>query len=473
MIRGYLFLVILFFTLSLVLEKVEAAGYSDETESTTEILKGSRPGIGDPIRAVAVKVEGSGSLCSGTRVSRRHVVTAGHCLDDRPVSVVFADDSQYSVSRYWRHPRYKKDSTGPDGQFDIGVIELATEPAQGPVATLADTSATPKKGEAVWIAGYGKDEYGKVGTLRAVQVVMRDPLYNLSEVRVAEKGNGACDGDSGGPGYVIKGDRVVLWGVDSMSDPESDRSCGGGEIYGRVAAGRTWILSIIKNNRPEGFEDDSFETLRAPGKERVSTPYAGRTCRNTGDEMFCMVCNIYFESALEPYIGKVQVGRTVMERKKMGSWGGKACSVIWAYKQFSWTWVTRHITLPSGGVHLDDAYRAAKQALKEGPNGASHYYNPRLANPSWARNCRRAPIYQRYTQRQIGQHLFLACQNSFLEDLNLAFVRGGEPRSTDAEEFMTSGSFLRFDQSGEPITDPDGRQVSELTRESSRLTPAK
>src|SRR5258708_6640206 len=64
--------------------------------------------------------------------------------------------------------------------------------------------------------------------------------------------------------------------------------------------------------------------------------YAGRTCYNNGDPMFCMICNIYSEARGEPFRGKVEIGKTVFARVESGTYPHDVCGVVYQHKQFSW-----------------------------------------------------------------------------------------------------------------------------------------
>jgi spore germination cell wall hydrolase CwlJ-like protein len=194
---------------------------------------------------------------------------------------------------------------------------------------------------------------------------------------------------------------------------------GGGEDEEEPAPRRPSKPRRQPNPRQEEEpEEDQEQEPRRPGRsgprigQGSARGFAGKFCNNTGNELFCMTCNIFHEAANEPYLGKVMVGRTVMERIQWGKWGSSACSVIWARKQFSWTWITRNKHLPPDS-RLEQSYRAAVQAMREGANGASHYFNFRLVNPPWARQCTRAPIYRQFSQAAVGQHIFLSCPSYY------------------------------------------------------------
>jgi Cell Wall Hydrolase len=221
---------------------------------------------------------------------------------------------------------------------------------------------------------------------------------------------------------------------------------------------------ICENSSDEGPGGLSCDKNGSVAEENLVREYAGRNCVNNGDQNFCMVCNTYFESAFEPFIGKLQVGRTVMERKLMGNWGHSNCSVIWAYKQFSWTFINQSRRLPGGGRALEESVRAALLAQKQGPNGATHYYNPHIVRPSWARSCHQAPLYAHYSQGQIGQHLFLNCGGPSTFNLTqlTASLSSTDEASIEAEQYMTSGNFMVFDDNGQPLRDETGRPVHEV-----------
>jgi len=131
--------------------------------------------------------------------------------------------------------------------------------------------------------------------------------------------------------------------------------------------------------------------------------YAGRTCVNNGDAMFCMVCNIYFESRGEPYAGKVSVGRVVLTRMKKPNFPNSACGVIYSPWQFSWT-LSGPRRLPASGPEfpaLQESLKAAREAVKRGPSGNTHFHT-RAVRPNWRTSCGRSAA--------VGEHLFYQCR---------------------------------------------------------------
>lgn len=116
----------------------------------------------------------------------------------------------------------------------------------GPIAELADESTTPKNGERGWLAGYGGRKLSSNNDpLRKLEVRMTDRDYSPSAVTVQTiAGGAACDGDSGGPGYTERDNRILVWGIDS-APLDGDATCSSREVLAKVAAERDWIKKIL------------------------------------------------------------------------------------------------------------------------------------------------------------------------------------------------------------------------------------
>ena len=127
-------------------------------------------------------------------------------------------------------------------------------------------------------------------------------------------------------------------------------------------------------------------------------------------EKFILARIIFAEAAGEPYEGKVAVGCVVRNRVKSKRWPNTYREVILQPEQFSgvgselWNkFINEH------RLNFEEK-RAKKECLEiaekiisgEQPDithGANHYYNPKLASPSWAKKMK--------ITRIIGNHIFL------------------------------------------------------------------
>ena len=127
----------------------------------------------------------------------------------------------------------------------------------------------------------------------------------------------------------------------------------------------------------------------------------------------CLALNIYHEARGEPVIGQKAVAQVTMNRA--GGDPDKVCDVVFAPYQFSWA---NPLTLaPSQEVRVQRAeffmpkdetawtvakilaVRAIEGSLMDVVGNADHYYNPRKANPRWARKME--PV------ARVGNHRFL------------------------------------------------------------------
>lgn len=135
------------------------------------------------------------------------------------------------------------------------------------------------------------------------------------------------------------------------------------------------------------------------------------------EQMHCLAKNIYFEARGETTQGKVGVANVVMNRVEHWHYPNTICGVVYQAKlsqwwldhngrevpvrnmcQFSWYCDGKSdelVLTDSNGVvikaHLEaweESIEIAKMAITgqlfDITNGATHYYNPELANPLWA-----------------------------------------------------------------------------------------
>ena len=99
------------------------------------------------------------------------------------------------------------------------------------------------------------------------------------------------------------------------------------------------------------------------------------------------IATIILEAQGEPFNGQVAVGEVIRNRvSKRWSTPRRVCL---APKQFScWNqtaWFEERLRLVSKSVHEVAIDAWAKSATSDLTHGATHYFNPRLAKPSWAR----------------------------------------------------------------------------------------
>lgn len=111
----------------------------------------------------------------------------------------------------------------------------------------------------------------------------------------------------------------------------------------------------------------------------------------------CLGWNVFFEARGEPRHGQIAVAEVTLRRAELS--GRNVCAEVFEDRQFSWT------LEPSPRVTNPRAWRAALNAAKtallgqsNASRGATHYFNPREANPRW-----RLALCHAVT---IGNHVF-------------------------------------------------------------------
>jgi Trypsin len=211
-------------------------------------------------------------VCSGTLISPKVFLTAGHCTvfeikKDRPAYVSFDPTYKPGASKVikgtpYTHPNCNASKECP--RYDVGVVvfdrplRMATYGAL-PDAGLVDTL---KEGQRLTTVGYGATGYEIDGqpppqpqlvypddrysaTVRLLNT--RDPAVGEMFVKttgdslIKGKGGSSCTGDSGGPLFVP--DQLTVVGVTSHG---LFSVCRGPEYYQRVDLPRVlkWVRSF-------------------------------------------------------------------------------------------------------------------------------------------------------------------------------------------------------------------------------------
>lgn len=123
------------------------------------------------------------------------------------------------------------------------------------------------------------------------------------------------------------------------------------------------------------------------------------------EDLKCMTDNIYYESATEPYAGKLAVATVVMNRVKNAGFPKTVCGVVLQRTkrtcQFSWVCEKRSPPKP----HLYDvARKIAVEVLEANKRltslGNAMFFHNQTVYPTWASSMRRV--------QRIGGHTFYA-----------------------------------------------------------------
>ncbi|MEX2107561.1 MAG: serine protease [Solirubrobacterales bacterium] len=256
-----------------------AAGSRSEPRADASIIKGTSASIADYPWLAYIEHKGVDgvSVCTGTVVAPRVVLTAGHCVQNLErggikaaegymVATGMADVKEAteanvsSVTQALIFPRFD-----PSHMFyDAGLLILA-KPTSSPALPLATSSdsALWAKGAPIEIAGWGmtSGRASRIPTvLRRAETVIQGTEYCRQRIRrftpfyspdsqicassPPKFEVGSCHGDSGGPGIARRSDGLpVQVGIISLGAPGCSKRLP--EVLTRVDRVAEWVGSWI------------------------------------------------------------------------------------------------------------------------------------------------------------------------------------------------------------------------------------
>lgn len=244
------------------------------------ITDGELDGDGHPQVGIMAAYDRDGAYlwrCSGTALSRRHVLTAGHCVEPPAVSARvwfeadmegdadWPDDGGYEGDIFL-HPRYDPVLFW---LYDVGMVVLddgydTAEYGKLPALDKLDDLVFKKAGSrgkrklTFTSVGYGlqrafynpaswKDVAEKTRMVAYPKLIQIDVKGSTGDQSLILSNNtrtgGTCFGDSGGPNFI--GDSLVIGGVTSFG---INGNCAG--TGGVFRVDRSWSLDWIETFLP-------------------------------------------------------------------------------------------------------------------------------------------------------------------------------------------------------------------------------
>jgi hypothetical protein len=199
------------------------------------------------------------ALCTASLVAEDLAITAAHCVKDSSPApqaefvLIFGNNIKTAgvvtrmVDKVEIPSTWKPNAQPALNTSDVALLHFAGGlPSGYVVSDILPFDQMPKNGDEVTLAGYGitngATNFG-AGLLRKVQVKVLNANFSATEIEFDEsEGGGACNGDSGGPAYVMVNNHPFLFALTSRGGSE----CNQDVIYTKISAYADWFTTASK-----------------------------------------------------------------------------------------------------------------------------------------------------------------------------------------------------------------------------------